>query len=302
MKPEKKDKELEVVLFYINDKQKKLENILRIFKVVNENVSPKEMLEMCVWSIKKVMPSAKITLFTDESTNIHDSIENISVVRFSDIQHDRLMFDLQRVRKEYIASHIASGISKNYIFTDIDVLFNKSMEHVFLQDFDIASPATFHQQRYSPRGVPYNSLMSIINGGLWFIKADQRVISFYENWLETMLDLERTDELLEYGDLAGMVKKDFLKWWGEPHSLMVMFANDFAAGERILINYKGTSFRILDEDLYNYAPDIVKTESGGEVINITDGDLATKYLFHLRGGRKLFMRSLAALLGYSKVC
>jgi hypothetical protein len=210
------------------------------------------------------------------------------------------MFDLQRVRKEYITSHMASGISKNYIFTDIDVLFNKSMEHVFLEDFDIASPATFHQQSYSPRGVPYNSLMSIINGGLWFVKANERVVSFYENWLQTMLELERTDELLEYGDLASMVKRDFLKWWGEPHSLMVMFAKDFAKGERSLINYKGTLFRILDEYLYNFAPDMVKTDSGAQVINITEGDLATKYLFHLRGGRKLFMKSLAALLGFSK--
>jgi hypothetical protein len=210
------------------------------------------------------------------------------------------MFDLQRVRKEYIAGHIAKGISKNYIFTDIDVLFNKSMEHVFLQDFDIASPATFHEQRYSPRGVPYNSLMSIINGGLWFVKTNQRVVEFYENWLQTMLELERTDDLLEYGDLAVMVKRDFLKWWGEPHSLMVMFAKDFAAGERTLINYKGTAFRILDENLYNYAPDMLKAESGADIINITDGDLGSKYLFHLRGGRKLFMRSLAALLGYPK--
>jgi hypothetical protein len=300
MNPEEKNNELEVVLFYINDKQKKLEGILRIFKVVNENVAPREMLEMCVWSIKKVMPSAKITLFTDEHTNIHEAVDGISVVRFADIQHDRLMFDLQRVRKEYIASHMASGISKNYIFTDIDVLFNKSMEHVFLEDFDIASPATFHQQSYSPRGVPYNSLMSIINGGLWFVKANERVVGFYENWLQTMLELEQTDELLEYGDLASMVKKDFLKWWGEPHSLMVMFAKDFARGERSLINYKGTLFRILDEYLYNFAPDMVKTDAGAQVINITEGDLATKYLFHLRGGRKLFMKSLAALLGFSK--
>jgi ankyrin repeat protein len=81
---------------------------------------------------------------------------------------------------------------------------------------------------------------------------------------------------------------------------MVMFAKDFAAGERSFIRYKGTGFRLLDENIYNYAPDVVKTESGAEVINITDNDLITKYLFHMRGGRKLFMKSLAGLLGYQK--
>jgi hypothetical protein len=251
-----KIKPIEIILFYINDENKNIENVLGIFKAVNENISAEEMLKMCVWSIKKTMPEATITLFTDEKTNIHDPSEEISVVRFGNISHEKLMFDLQKIRKEYISDQMKKGIEKNYIMTDIDVLFNKSMAHVFNMDFDIASPATFHNVQYSPRGVPYNSLMSIINGGLWFIKPSQKVINFYDAWMLEMLNLEKTDELAEYGNLAEMVRKDFLKWWGEPHSLMVMFGKYFAAGERELVNYNGTLFRLIDENLYNYAPNV----------------------------------------------
>jgi len=292
--------EIEIVLFYIDDKEKKIENILSIFQTVNKNITPNEMLKMCVWSIKNTMPFAQITLFTDENTHIHDSIEGISVVRFNDIQHDRLMFDLQRIRKEYLYQNLLNGVIKNYIFTDIDVLFNKSMEDVFLQEFHIASPATFHDQQYSPRGIPYNSLMSIINGGLWFVKTDIKVIEFYDRWLQIMLDLSNTDDLSEYGNAAPTIKRDFLKWWGEPHSLMFMFAQDFANGERNLINYHGTLFRIFDENLYNFAPDVIKNSSGSKKISITKNDLLSKYLFHFRGGRKLFMRNFAPLIGFPK--
>lgn len=293
-------KPIEIVLFYIDDKEKKIENVLGIFKTVNKLISPNEMLKMCVWSIKNTMPSAQITLFTDENTDIHESVDDISVVRFNDIQHDRLMFDLQRIRKEYLYKNLINGVDKHYIFTDIDVLFNKSMEHVFLEDFHIASPATFHDQKYSPRGIPYESLMSIINGGLWFVKTDIKVIEFYDRWLAVMLDLAATDDLSEYGKAAPTIKRDFLKWWGEPHSLMVMFAKEFASGERNLINYHGTLFRIFEENLYNYAPDIITDSSGSKTLKLTNQDFMHKYLFHFRGGRKLFMRAFAPHIGYPK--
>lgn len=291
---------LEIILFYVNDQQKKLENILEIFKVVNKTITPAEMFEMCVWSIKKTMPFAQITLFTDKFTNIHGNLEGIKIVRFDDIAHDRLMFDLQRIRMEYLKKQIELGICKNYIFTDIDVIFNRNMEHIFNQEFDIACPATFHEQKYSPRGIPYESLMSIINGGLWFIKSNFNVIIFYEKWLKIMLDLAENDELVEYGKYADMVKKDFLKWWGEPHSLMIMFANEFASGNRNFIQYDGIQIKILDENLYNFAPDIIHTESGKSTIELSNTDFNNKYLFHFRGGRKLFMSSVAKHLGYTK--
>jgi len=297
MENQTNDLPLEIILFFIDDESKQLENILPVFKKNNEGITPKKMLEICTWSIRKAMPSASITLFTDSHTNIHDTSGDLSVVRFTDIRHDKLMFDLQRIRMEYIADQMSRGVFRNYILTDIDVYFNKSMAHLFKEDFDIASPATFHDQKYSPRGVPYNSLMSIINGGLWFVKPSQKVLVFYKTWLETMLHLEKTDDLLEYGDLAKMVKKDFLKWWGEPHSLMVMFADFFAAGELELIDYHGTLFRILDESIYNYAPDQLTDSSGHSIIKITSDDLKKRFLFHFRGGRKLFMADFAKQMG-----
>lgn len=286
-------KKIEIVLFYINDTaDKKLESILGIFKVVSQQISPKEMLEICVKSIKKNMPDASITLFTDTKTYIHDDIDDLKIQRFEDIRHDHLMFDLQRIRRDYLLHNV--NTSKSFIFTDIDVIFNKDLSSVFNFEFDIASPAKFHQNlKYSDRFVPINSLMSIINGGLWFVRPNKQTISFYNEWLDQMIYLSEYDLLDEYGPYKEMVKRDFLKWWGEPHSLMVMFGDFFKKNEKTLINYKNTKFRLIEEDIYNFAPDMVETTNQNFKLKMKESDFSEKYLFHFRGGRKIFMRQIA---------
>lgn len=290
---------VEIVLFFIEDKNKRLENILGASKVVNEIISPAEMFNMCVWSIRKNMPNASITLFTDDHTNIHNEMDNIKICRYSNIRHDFLMFDLENLRKNYIQDYIKKNIEINLIFTDIDVLFNKDLSHIFSMDFDVCSPATFYNLKHSSRGIPLNSLLSTINCGIFFVRTNNKALNFYNAWIELMLYLNEHDELKEYGDLFDRVKKDFLKWWGEPHSLMVMFGNQFMAGQRDYVYYKDTKFKIIEDSLYNFAPEMIKQPDGNLFLKMDEFHFDSCYLFHMRGARKVFMRQVANKMGFN---
>jgi len=287
---------VEIVLFFMEDKNKTVENVLGIFKLVNEKVSPADMLRICCQSIRKNMPEASITFLTDTASTIHSEMTDINVITTDQIRHDFIMFDLMQFRRNYIKSKVDCGQKTNVIFTDIDIIFNKSISHVFEGDFDVGLPATFYNNlTYSERGVPIKSLMSIINCGMFFIRSNENSIKFYDEWLATMLDLSVNDTLEEYGDSKALVKDNFLKWWGEPHSIMVMFGPKLLRKENESFIYKGISVKIFEDADYNFAPDM-KEDNGKLTINLPNDVLENKHVFHLRGGRKLFMSQIALKL------
>jgi hypothetical protein len=287
---------VEIVLFFMEDKNKSVENVLGIFKLVNEKVSPADMLRICCQSIRKNMPEASITFLTDIDSTIHLDMKGINVITTDKIRHDFIMFDLMQFRRNYIKSKVDSGHKTNVIFTDIDIIFNKSVSHVFDGDFDVGLPATFYDNlTYSDRGVPIKSLMSIINCGMFFIRSNENSVKFYDDWLATMLDLSVNDALDEYGDSKALVKDNFLKWWGEPHSIMVMFGPKLLKKENVTFKYKDIAVKIFEDADYNFAPDM-KEDNGKLTIHLPKEFLESKCVFHLRGGRKLFMSQIAVKL------
>ena len=287
---------VEIVLFFMEDKNKSVENVLGIFKVVNERVSPADMLRICCLSIKKNMPEASITFLTDVDSTIHQEVENINVVTTDQIRHDFIMYDLMKFRRNYIKEKVDCGQKTNVIFTDIDIIFNKSVSHVFDGNFDVGLPATFYDNlTYSQRGVPINSLMSIINCGMFFIKSNENSVRFYDEWLATMSDLSVNDALEEYGDSRPLVKQNFLKWWGEPHSIMVMFGPQLLKKENEYFSYKDIAVKIFKDSDYNFAPDMNEVD-GKLTIHLSNDFLQSKFVLHLRGGRKLFMSQIASKL------
>jgi hypothetical protein len=289
------DKKIEIVLFYINDNNNVVENVLGIFKTVNDYVAPADMLMMCAKSILKNMQNVKIILITNSVTNIHNGIEGVEVIITEEIRHEYIMFDLLKFRRDYIEKNIENGNNANIIFTDIDILFNKSVSEIFNDDFDVCLPATFYKNiNFSERGVPINSLLSTINCGIFFIKPTLETLYFYNAWSELMLQLSTSDNLEEYGDYKNMVQKDFLKWWGEPHSLMVLLGVQLKSNNS-KFTFKNTKIKIVQDDLYNYAP-ILSENKGRFNLDIAKESLENTYVFHMRGGRKLFMKKMAQLL------
>ena len=290
--------QLEIVLFFIEDKQNIVEDILGIFKVVNENVRPSEMLALCCKSIKSTMPTASIVLITDHETNIHEGIDEIKIIRTNEIRHEYIMFDLLKYRKKYIEDALNSG--KNIIFTDIDILFNKSIEEVFIDEFDVGMPATFYQNlQFSKRGVPINSLISTINCGIFFIKPNLESVEFYDAWINLMSNLNSTDELREYGALSIKIKDEFLKWWGEPHTLMVLINSILNKKEYKKFKFGNTTIKIMQDDIYNFTPEM-QERMGKLGLSISREAFDRASVFHLRGGRKLFMRQLAGAMNIYK--
>ena len=115
------EEKLEVQLFYINDKNSALEDILGSFKA-NKSVDMTSLLQCCVDSIKRSNPNVKITLVTDAATKIHKGVQGIKVIETEKISHKSLIYDLFVYRRDYIEKNIDKNL--NIVFADIDVLFN----------------------------------------------------------------------------------------------------------------------------------------------------------------------------------
>lgn len=275
----------EVILFYINDKENEIENILPGF-AFNRNIKPSEMLELCAKSITKSMPEAKIVLITNSHTSIHQNIENIEVINADDIGHDKLILDLHVFRRQYIQSKLGRNV--NLIFTDIDVLINKDLSVIFDQDFDLATtidPAS--NPRLNARGLPTDgSLMFNFTGGIYFVKCTQASLNFYDHFLSTWRALADSENFSSYGTRAQEVKTHFLRWWGELHTLSTIFGIDVLNGRTNRANLSGADWLFLPERKYNFAPEVTN-RAGTLSINIES--VAEVGVVHFRGIRKVFM-------------
>ncbi len=282
-----------IVLFFTEDREKRLQAELGN---PDAALAPSQMLVLCVESIRRVMPQCPVVLVTDETFDAPGLPDDLTLVRHADIRHGHLMYDRLRVQKQYVDALLEHGEEVDLVFMDIDILLNRALDDVFGSDFDLAFPATFYPDlKYSERGVPLNSLMSIINGGVLFARSSEATSRFFGAWMQQMEYLFQHDALEEYGALKGRVREHFMSWWGEPHTLMVMFGRAFMAGQRKHVRYQGIKVAILEDALYNYAPEIERVGDNWQ-ISVTDQDRRSRFVFHLRGQRKVFMVQLAATL------
>lgn len=290
--------QVEVVLFYMDDPENKISGVLTGLKDAYSKIDPIKMLRMSVWSVSKHMPKANITLFTDFDTKVPDDIPKLKILRLDSIRHDFCDYDLYHARMNYIKEHFHSEKKTNFIFTDIDTLFAKDMALIFENDFDVAIPRTLYPDlKYSERGVPIGSLMSNINCGLFFVRTNSESIKFFDLWLKEFSYLADNDELIEYGSYKNKVKENFYKWWGGPHTLMVMFAK-YLREKKDNINFHGTKILFVDDEVYNYAPDVIN-ENNQLRIKILNEQFERTFMFHFRGSRKYFMELVAKKLGYN---
>lgn len=276
---------IEVILFYINDDQGQIESILPAF-VLNRNISAAEMLNLCVKSISRSMPSAKVILVTNHKTTIHVGIDNLEIIYADDISHENLIIDLHRFRRNYIKSKINE--LSNLIFTDIDVLINDNLSQVFENDFDFATtidPAS--NIHLNERGLPMNgNLMFNFTGGIYFIKCNERVLNFYDYFINQWTNFAMNEDFSNYGAKSSEVKLQFLKWWGELHTLSVIFGLEILTGAINKKTIYEANFLFLPEIKYNFAPKL--TNNNGSM-RIHLPDLKNVSMIHFRGARKVFM-------------
>jgi len=278
--------QVEVVLFFIDDKNAEIESILPGFKF-NKNIKPSLMLDLCVKSITKNMSNAKIVLVTNSSTFIHAEIKNIEVINADQISHEKLIYDLHLFRREYIKSKI--GSNTNVIFTDIDVLVNKDLGKLFDQDFDLATTIDPNSNAsLDDRGLPCDgSLMFNFTGGIYFAKCNENSLNFYDEFLKKWKYLSTSEIFNNYGVRSIEVEQHFLRWWGELHTLSLIFGLDILSAKKDHAIIDGAKWLFFPERIYNYAPEIINKD-GSLSIKVTDiNDIG---VIHFRGIRKIFMQ------------
>lgn len=275
----------EVILFYISDKEGEIENILPGF-AFNKNIKPEEMLDLCAKSIARSMPEAKIVLITNSSTSIHHGIENIEVINADEISHEKLIYDLHTFRRQYIKSKI--GLNVNLIFTDIDILINEDLGVLFDHDFDLATTIDpLSNKNLSVRGLPTDgSLMFNFTGGIYFVKCNENTLSFYDDFLRQWKSISESENFSDYGNRSSEVQKHFLRWWGELHTLSLIFGTDVLNGQVDRATLKHAKWIFFPEKRYNFAPNI--TNDSGKMSIRIEG-IQHVGVIHFRGIRKVFM-------------
>jgi hypothetical protein len=277
----------EIVLFYINDKRKQIEKILPVFTFNNQNISPSEMIRLCVSSINKNMPNAKIVLITNSETNIHKGLESIKVINADNISHERLLYDMHCFRRNYIENKINAKC--NLIFTDIDILINKNMDEVFEKNFDIATTIDPNSNlELDVNGLPVRgSYMFNFTGGIYFIKPSSNVLKFYDYFLEEWFYLNSHEDFVNYAERQEDVKTNFLRWWGELHTLSKLFGHEVLTGVARRKKINDAELIFLPEEKYNFAPPMIDNNNNTATINLKN--LEQVSMIHFRGGRKIFM-------------
>ena len=277
---------IEVLLFYINDKNNSIESILPGFKL-NRAIKPEKMLSLCVQSISKSMPNAKIILITNYETNIHAGIDNLDIIKTDEISHERLIYDLSSFRRSYIKSKI--GLDTNLIFTDIDVLFNSDLTKIFEADFDLATTIDpTSNQNLNDKGLPIESFMFNVTGGIWFVKCNKNALDFFDFYLKKWFNLSQIGKFQNYGEKSKEVKKYFLKWWGELHTLSIIFGRDVLMGKKSKVTINNATILFIKEEDYNYPPSY-KIENNEMLLTTPLLFLNERSVIHCRGIRKLLM-------------
>jgi len=291
---------LEVQLFYVDDQDHELESVVSSFKD-NRAVKKTRLIEICAESIVKKNPSACVTLVTDMKSFPNNNFENLEIVRINTIQPQSLLFDLNLYRRNYIRERTTQ--EDRIFFTDIDVLVNCDLNLLFEHDFDIQTSIDSQMQGpINKQGLPLGHMGYRFTGGGFFVKCNERSLNFFDEYLALWRLLAERSNFETMGKYSSLIKRDFLKWWGEIHTFSAMAGVDALSGLTDSKTISGCKFRFLDEVFYNYAPN--NLDPYGDDLNFLDQyerELLKKFfdkksIIHFRGNRKKYMPQIYDLI------
>ena len=287
--------EIEVQLFYIEDENSVVEEVLPGF-ANNRSVDKRTLLKTCISSIRKKNPNAEITFLTNSGTKFHHGLEGISIIENDDIKPSTLIYDLNVFRRNYIEAN--KNTNKKVFFTDIDVLINCELAPLFEKCFDIQT-AIWKNSPYqmNSQGLPNNSLMFHFTGGGFFVKCNKKSLAFFDDYLALWKNIHETETFKKFGNFGPDVKKNFLTWWGEIYTFCIMVGPEVLSGKKNEKIISTCKFNFLDEDIFNFAPSFeTLIVDDLHSMNLQLIEMATnlreKQIIHFRGGRKIFMEEI----------
>jgi len=283
----------EIVLFFVEDKAQEIKAALPFSEAVKKQITDAQMFRLCVQSIRQRMPDSRITLITDGATQIHEGCDDVTVIRDTAITMSTLITGRVRVSRDYLARCVRESDAGTVIFMDTDILVNLDLMDAFREDFDVGFTVSFDPSlAYSERGIPINSQKTPVNGGVMFARANQAALDFYTAWVENIHTQKDSDDFAEYGTYAEDVKKFYYQWWGAQHVLQLMLGRGIKAG-RTTMESAGARVRLFERDIYNFSPRYQAGKTGSLSIDITPQDFKMRYVFHMKGPRKVLMQNLA---------
>jgi hypothetical protein len=167
--------------------------------------------------------ATRLTLLTNQDTDTSGLGVPANVVRF-DLGGMPLMVARLEAESRYVSGH---ALDRPLVLTDTDILINRSIAHIFVEDFDVA--VTLRHGKAMP-----------VNSGIRFLHNRRP---------------ETTRRFMR--ELAGLVTGTFradADWWADQMALNAMVPVDPAMRAPTSIVHGGYRIRVLPVKRYNYSP------------------------------------------------
>jgi hypothetical protein len=205
----------EIVTFYAEDPKQNF--------TIENNISGACMLNILLSSAKRITPSVYMTILTTESTDL-SAVSSFNRVNF-DINFSHLMLERTRAQCSYLESNLGSH---PIAMLDSDIIVNRDLTPLFLEDFDIG--LTWRQQSQMP-----------FNGGAIFINniRPEHSRHFFRK-LTAIYEQFNSNDFEWYGDQYALA------------NLINLESNEFLTTDNVYID--DVTVRMLNAELYNYTP------------------------------------------------
>jgi hypothetical protein len=261
----------EIVLFHVDDP---------LPAVVFSGVSSQLQFDLCMQSIARRSQSSRVTLLTDSRTDLRCDNSSLSILR-SEVSLELLMLERTRLYLEHVRRRANEGALVPITLMDIDILVARDLGGVFDgEDFDVGLTVRFPPGLVlDDDGLPVNTMISPINGGVIFVRPNAASVAFFEEMLSKILMLHKK------GVYAPKLAGDIRKWGGDQFALMHMLGKRLIADRPNVINHAGVKVRFFSCETHNYSPDTI-----GE---ISRDRLSETFILHLKGPRKDWMPGVA---------
>lgn len=210
------------VIFYIDlemEVHHKIQELAHGYRVYQ----PQKLLSLLFASIRRVYPSAKIVLLTNESTLLPKG-EQIEVIK-SNVDPAKVVTSRLEATIDYLKK--APKESK-YVVMDYDMIVQKPFDEVFEGGFDVGLTARQHKHP--------------INGGIVFLPENKvdKGVQFHQGVLDIVLQSPPDRHL----------------WWAQEAIIKYVGLSAFLGRVNDSVRTHGLNIHFFPDQIYNYTPPV----------------------------------------------
>lgn len=283
----------EVIINFVLSQTGEVLDVLPGLTNAYRNISAYEMADICARSARWSIPESRTLFFCNQPEP-----ESILAAAYSYIYSDKIRqnyfeYDLLCFRIDYLKQKQIEGWEGAVIFTDIDVIFHSNVLDKIDFSYDVyigVNPE--NNSNLTVDGLPGESLMFNTTNGITICKATDRAIAFFEAIKEKVEQEYANKKFQSYGKFSQQIEADFLKWWCVIHSTSLVIGRAALMGLVPEVSSDRYSVGLLDDNIYNYAPNVEDGPNSMQM-NVDPKHFNAVKMFHFRGVRKFLMRAMA---------